>query len=218
MVCATVDTCGRGIHRPSGPRRCDREAGLALGVSCRRRTSWTRPGPRLEAASIAAAGNESSPATWPSRTTRQRRLSRACVRDPLDQPSVSPISPARDLDPGPYARGSRLRRDRLIVGRRAARSRASRRHRRPSSTRSRGPAVFFRSASFALSPRSSSPVATAAAARFTVQGGERCPKDEFPDRTWLRRTDGPTLRRITCGGDFYSSIGLYVDNTIVCAA
>ena len=54
-------------------------------------------------------------------------------------------------------------------------------------------------------------------ARFTVQGSERYPKDEFPTARVYGRTDGPTLRLITCGGAFDSSTGHYEDNTIVYA-
>ena len=54
-------------------------------------------------------------------------------------------------------------------------------------------------------------------ARFTVQGSERYPKDAFPTARVYGRTDGSTLRLVTCGGDFDSSTGHYEDNTIVYA-
>jgi sortase (surface protein transpeptidase) len=53
--------------------------------------------------------------------------------------------------------------------------------------------------------------------KFTVEGSERYPKDEFPTARVYGHTDRPTLRLITCGGDFDSSTGHYVDNTVVYA-
>jgi sortase (surface protein transpeptidase) len=53
--------------------------------------------------------------------------------------------------------------------------------------------------------------------RFTVEGSEQYPKDDFPTARVYGRTDRPTLRLITCGGDFDSSTGHYVDNTVVYA-
>ncbi|HEY6693774.1 MAG TPA: class F sortase [Solirubrobacteraceae bacterium] len=55
-------------------------------------------------------------------------------------------------------------------------------------------------------------------ARFTVQGSERYPKDHFPTARVYGRTTRPTLRLITCSGDFDRATGHYVDNTVVYAA
>ena len=55
-------------------------------------------------------------------------------------------------------------------------------------------------------------------ARFTVQGSERYPKDEFPTARVYGRTDGPTLRLDQPAvAQFDSSSGHYEDNTIVYA-
>ena len=54
-------------------------------------------------------------------------------------------------------------------------------------------------------------------ARFVVRRLERHPKDDFPTREVYARTDEPTLRLVTCSGDFDASTGHYVDATIVLA-
>ena len=53
--------------------------------------------------------------------------------------------------------------------------------------------------------------------RFKVQGLERWPKASFPTRRVFGRTRLATLRLVTCSGDFDTSTGHYVDNTIVYA-
>ena len=80
-----------------------------------------------------------------------------------------------------------------------------------------GPAVFYRLGELRKGDKVVVVRRDGSRARFTVQGSERFPKDEFPTARVYSRTDGPTLRLITCGGAFDSSTGHYVDNTIVYA-
>jgi Sortase domain len=80
-----------------------------------------------------------------------------------------------------------------------------------------GPAVFYRLHELRRGDEVVVVRRDGSRARFTVLGSERYPKDEFPTARVYGRTDGPTLRLITCGGGFDSSTGHYVDNTIVYA-
>jgi hypothetical protein len=52
---------------------------------------------------------------------------------------------------------------------------------------------------------------------FTVYAVERHPKASFPTERVYGDTPGPELRLITCGGDFDSSTGNYLDNVIAYA-
>ncbi|WP_051174141.1 class F sortase [Amycolatopsis orientalis] len=52
---------------------------------------------------------------------------------------------------------------------------------------------------------------------FTVYAVERHPKASFPTERVYGDTTGPELRLITCGGDFDSSTGNYLDNVVVFA-
>ena len=54
-------------------------------------------------------------------------------------------------------------------------------------------------------------------ARFVVQRSERYPKDRFPTARVYGATRRPTLRLITCSGEFDRSTGHYLDNTVVYA-
>jgi sortase (surface protein transpeptidase) len=80
-----------------------------------------------------------------------------------------------------------------------------------------GPAVFYplrelrRGAAVIVRRRDGSRV------RFTVLGSERYPKDHFPTARVYGPTRRPTLRLITCSGDFDHSTGHYLDNTVVYA-
>ncbi|MEU3626138.1 class F sortase [Amycolatopsis coloradensis] len=56
-----------------------------------------------------------------------------------------------------------------------------------------------------------------ATAVFTVYAVERHPKATFPTEKVYGDTAGPELRLITCGGDFDSSTGNYLDNVIAYA-
>lgn len=52
---------------------------------------------------------------------------------------------------------------------------------------------------------------------FTVDSVQQAPKDKFPTTRVYGSVDYAALRLITCGGDFDSASGSYVDNTIVYA-
>ncbi|MFJ8914504.1 class F sortase [Amycolatopsis sp. NPDC102389] len=52
---------------------------------------------------------------------------------------------------------------------------------------------------------------------FTVYAVERHPKASFPTDKVYGDTAGPELRLITCGGDFDSSTGNYLDNVVAFA-
>jgi hypothetical protein len=53
---------------------------------------------------------------------------------------------------------------------------------------------------------------------FTVDGVRRYPQAEFPSLTVYGETAHPTLRLITCGGDFDRATGHYLDNIVVFAS
>ncbi len=53
---------------------------------------------------------------------------------------------------------------------------------------------------------------------FVVDDVKAFPKDEFPTFDVYGNTDGPELRLITCGGEFNSDTGHYVNNTVVFAS
>lgn len=50
---------------------------------------------------------------------------------------------------------------------------------------------------------------------FAVVGMERHSKDDFPTQRVYGPTSAPTLRLVTCSGDFNEGTGHYEDNTIV---
>jgi sortase (surface protein transpeptidase) len=81
-----------------------------------------------------------------------------------------------------------------------------------------GPAVFYRLGDLHSGDAIVVVRRDGSRARFTVQRSERYPKSDFPTAKVYGPTSGPTLRLITCGGDFDSSTGHYVDNTVVYAA
>ena len=80
-----------------------------------------------------------------------------------------------------------------------------------------GPAVFFRLRE--LRPHDAIVVdrRDGSRARFSVIGSEQYPKDHFPTARVYGATAEPTLRLITCGGEFDNSSGHYLDNTVVYA-
>ena len=80
-----------------------------------------------------------------------------------------------------------------------------------------GPAIFYRLRELRRGDKIVVVGGDGSRVRFTVEGSEKYPKDDFPTARVYGRTDGPTLRLITCGGDFDSSTGHYVDNTVVYA-
>ena len=81
-----------------------------------------------------------------------------------------------------------------------------------------GPAVFYRLRELRRGDQIRIGRADGSLVRFRVEGLERWPKAAFPTRRVFGRTRTAALRLVTCSGDFDSSTGHYVDNTIVYAA
>jgi sortase (surface protein transpeptidase) len=82
-----------------------------------------------------------------------------------------------------------------------------------------GPAVFYRLRELRRGNLISIRRADGSMLRFRVEGLERWPKSDFPTRrVFGRRTRISVLRLVTCAGNFDTSTGHYVDNTIVYAA
>jgi sortase family protein len=81
-----------------------------------------------------------------------------------------------------------------------------------------GPAVFYRLRELRRGNVIRVGRADGSVVRFRVEGLERWPKAEFPTHRVFRRTRISTLRLVTCSGNFDTSTGHYVDNTIVYAA
>jgi LPXTG-site transpeptidase (sortase) family protein len=80
-----------------------------------------------------------------------------------------------------------------------------------------GPAVFYRLEELRAGDEIRVHRADGTRSRFVVARLERHPKDDFPTRSVYGRTREPTLRLVTCSGDFDTATGHYVDNTIVFA-
>ncbi|OLR94402.1 class F sortase [Actinokineospora bangkokensis] len=80
-----------------------------------------------------------------------------------------------------------------------------------------GPAVFFRLRDLVPGDRVAVTRSDATSASFTVDAVERYPKAEFPTAAVYGPTPGPSLRLITCGGDFDSGKRSYEDNIVVYA-
>ena len=81
-----------------------------------------------------------------------------------------------------------------------------------------GPAAFYRLRELHRGNVISIRRADHTTVRFRVEGLERWPKSEFPtQRVFGRRSTISVLRLVTCSGNFDSSTGHYVDNTIVYA-
>ncbi|MXV98647.1 MAG: class F sortase [Acidimicrobiaceae bacterium] len=53
---------------------------------------------------------------------------------------------------------------------------------------------------------------------YVVESTERHDKDEFPTDAVYGPTEAPTLRLVTCGGDFDFGVRTYEDNVIVFAS
>lgn len=81
-----------------------------------------------------------------------------------------------------------------------------------------GPAVFYRLGD--LKPGDTAKVTRndGTVAVFTVQAVREYPKDAFPTKQVYNKIGYAGLRLITCGGDFNSASGHYVDNIVVFAA
>ena len=81
-----------------------------------------------------------------------------------------------------------------------------------------GPGVFYRLRELRRGDVIRIERADRSVVRFRVEGLERWPKAAFPTRKVFRPTRISTLRLVTCSGNFDTSTGHYVDNTIVYAA
>ena len=80
-----------------------------------------------------------------------------------------------------------------------------------------GPAVFFRLRELERGDRIEALDKANRSLTFEVGALEQHPKDDFPTERVYGDTARPTLRLITCGGDFDDSTGHYVENLIVYA-
>ena len=195
-------------------------AGLALLVGVVGAVSHDDRGPRLDAAAIGAPRSDepksdvaAAPAPRPARRERvaipvRVEIPSIGVRAPIIRLGLNPDRtlevPTDYGDTGWWSGGSRPGETgpAVIVGHVDSQT---------------GPAVFYRLSELRKGDEVVVVRRDGSRARFTVQGSERYPKDEFPTARVYGRTDGPTLRLITCGGAFDSSTGHYVDNTIVYA-
>jgi hypothetical protein len=81
-----------------------------------------------------------------------------------------------------------------------------------------GPGVFYRLGKLRRGDVIRIGRSDGSVARFAVQRIASYPKARFPTRQVYGSTPGPTLRVITCSGDFDRSTGHYLDNTVVYAA
>ena len=80
-----------------------------------------------------------------------------------------------------------------------------------------GPAVFFRLRELRRGDMVTIARADGSSVRFIVQRTEQYPKDRFPTDDVYYPTLTPTLRLVTCGGDFDATAGHYRSNVIVFA-
>jgi Sortase domain len=80
-----------------------------------------------------------------------------------------------------------------------------------------GPAVFYRLRQLRGGDQIKIGRADGSAMRFVVQRTEQYPKDRFPTDEVYYPTLTPTLRLVTCGGDFDAAAGHYRSNVIVFA-
>lgn len=78
-----------------------------------------------------------------------------------------------------------------------------------------GPSVFYRLRELSRGDRVFVMSREGSRARFVVTHSERQPKSRFPTNRVYEKTRKPTLRLITCGGPFDSSVGRYRNNLIV---
>lgn len=81
-----------------------------------------------------------------------------------------------------------------------------------------GPAVFYRLRELVPGDEVRLTLDNGSVVRFVVERLERHPKNDFPTESVYGQTPDPTLRLVTCSGDFDAATGHYVDNTIVFAA
>jgi hypothetical protein len=80
-----------------------------------------------------------------------------------------------------------------------------------------GPAVFFRLRELRQGDAIAIGRADGSSVRFVVQRIEQYPKDRFPTDEVYYPTLTPTLRLVTCGGQFDATAGRYRSNVIVFA-
>jgi len=81
-----------------------------------------------------------------------------------------------------------------------------------------GPSVFYRLGDLRAGDEIAVTRDDGTTATFRVDDVRTYPKDEFPTLEVYGNTAGPELRLITCGGEFDSGTGHYVDNTVVFAS
>lgn len=81
-----------------------------------------------------------------------------------------------------------------------------------------GPAVFFRLRDVTAGDTIKVGGRAGRTLRFAIDRVKQHPKDRFPTERVYGDTSLPTLRLITCGGEFDGSSGHYLDNVIVFAS
>jgi hypothetical protein len=81
-----------------------------------------------------------------------------------------------------------------------------------------GPAVFYQLRKLGRGDRVIVTYSDRSTVSFAVERIDRHPKGAFPTAQVYGGTSGPTLRLITCGGEFDRSSGHYRDNVIVFAS
>ena len=81
-----------------------------------------------------------------------------------------------------------------------------------------GPAVFYRLRELEAGDRVEVVAADGAEVGFTVDSVATVPKDAFPTAAVYGPTSGPTLRLVTCGGEFDDESEHYRSNTIAYAS
>ena len=80
-----------------------------------------------------------------------------------------------------------------------------------------GPAVFFRLGELDAGDEIQVTARSGRVKRFIVERSKQAEKDDFPTREVYEATAGPSLRLITCTGEFAEQAGHYEDNLIVFA-
>ena len=81
-----------------------------------------------------------------------------------------------------------------------------------------GPAVFFRLTELKAGDRIHIDREDGTTVTYAVESSEHHAKDDFPTDAVYGATDEPTLRLVTCGGDFDRNARSYIDNLIVFAS
>lgn len=80
-----------------------------------------------------------------------------------------------------------------------------------------GPAVFYDLKRLPLGSEIHVDRTDGSTATFRVSGHSQVPKTRFPTELVYGATLEPSLRLVTCGGEFDRSLGSYLDNVIVYA-